>query len=107
MNKQELSEIIELDFQRFESWELAPIDRIPVVDNIIKNCLEYIERYKSPYKHPFMNDKVKIIGVFPDADHSPIIYPVVDLRRSPESKAFVDFLLSDQAQLIFGRYGFK
>lgn len=66
MNKQELSEIIELDFQRFESGELAPIDRIPVVDNIIKNCLEYIERYKSPYKHPFMNDKVKITKNFLD-----------------------------------------
>lgn len=88
------------------------ISRKTAQSNSVRAALALVERGEAllgvVYKtDALVNDKVKIIGVFPDADHSPIIYPVVDLRRSPESKAFVDFLLSDQAQLIFGRYGFK
>lgn len=60
MNKIELENIIEQDFQRFESGDLSPEERVPVVERIIENGRKYLEKYRAPYKHPFMNDKIKI-----------------------------------------------
>ena len=60
MIKKDLENTIEKDFQKFESGELSPQERVLVVDRIILNSKEYLKKYKMPYKHPFMNDKIKI-----------------------------------------------
>ncbi|MDA3854646.1 MAG: hypothetical protein PF569_00195 [Candidatus Woesearchaeota archaeon] len=60
MIKQELEDIIEQSFQEFERGNLSPQEKISIVEKIIINGRNYLNKYKTPYKHPFMNDKIKI-----------------------------------------------
>jgi len=56
-----------------------------------------------------ISDKVKVAVLASEADHSPIVYPIAVLKRSENpqiAKEFVQFLESDQAQLVFKKYGF-
>lgn len=52
--------------------------------------------------------KVKIVDVFAEESHSPIIYPVapVDASGNPEKDAFMKFLLGPEAAKIFKDAGF-
>jgi molybdate transport system substrate-binding protein len=49
------------------------------------------------------NQNIKIIAVFPDSTHPPIVYPVAITTAStnPEAIAYVDFLKSEAAKLAF------
>jgi molybdate transport system substrate-binding protein len=50
---------------------------------------------------------VKIVGVFPDDSHPPIIYPVAATTTAkPEANAYLAFLRSQTAKTIFEKYGF-
>jgi molybdate transport system substrate-binding protein len=50
---------------------------------------------------------VKIIGVFPDASHTPITYPVATtVSAKPEARGYLQFLRGQQARDIFEKYGF-
>ncbi len=50
---------------------------------------------------------VKIVGVFPDDSHPPIIYPVAaTMTAKPEANAYLAFLRSQAAKTIFEKYGF-
>jgi molybdate transport system substrate-binding protein len=52
--------------------------------------------------------KVEVIASFPEASHEPIVYPVAIIAAStnPDAQAFLTFLFSSEAQLIFGANGF-
>jgi molybdate transport system substrate-binding protein len=53
---------------------------------------------------------VKIVAITDEDTHSPITYPVAVIKESSnsdEAKAFEEFLLSDTAQAIFEKYGYK
>ena len=51
--------------------------------------------------------KVKVVGVFPDDSHDPIIYPVAATPAAkPEATAYLAFLRSQTAKTIFEAYGF-
>lgn len=54
------------------------------------------------------SDQVKLLGLFPDGTHSPIVYPIALLREgdTPKSRAFLDHLVSDTAREVFRDYGF-
>ena len=50
---------------------------------------------------------VKIVGVFPDNSHDPIIYPVAaTVNAKPETIQYLAFLRSAVAKSIFEGYGF-
>jgi molybdate transport system substrate-binding protein len=50
---------------------------------------------------------VKVVGVFPDDSHDPIIYPVAATTGAkPEATAYLAFLRSQVAKTIFESYGF-
>src|SRR5262249_7745717 len=50
---------------------------------------------------------VKIVGVFPDDSHAPIIYPVAATPTAkPETNDYLAFLRSGTAKAIFEKYGF-
>jgi molybdate transport system substrate-binding protein len=50
---------------------------------------------------------VKIVGVFPDDSHPPIIYPVAATATAkPETADYLAFLRSQAAKSIFEKYGF-
>lgn len=50
---------------------------------------------------------VKVVGVFPENSHPPIIYPVAATTDAkPDTTAYLAFLRSPAARTIFERYGF-
>ncbi len=50
---------------------------------------------------------VKIVGVFPADSHPAIIYPVAaTVTARPDAQAYLSFLRSNAAKVIFERYGF-
>ena len=50
---------------------------------------------------------VKIVGTFPQDSYPPVIYPVALMKAAKaEAKAYLDFLRSATAQVLFERYGF-
>ena len=53
------------------------------------------------------DDKVAVVGTFPDDSHKPIIYPAALMTSAkPEAQAFLDDLTSDAAKAIFTAQGF-
>jgi molybdate transport system substrate-binding protein len=52
---------------------------------------------------------VKVVGVFPEATHSPIVYPValVETSKNPDAALFADYLSSKAAKKIWSEQGFK
>lgn len=56
-----------------------------------------------------ISDKVRVAVLASETDHAPIIYPIAVLKSSKNPQVateFVQFLESDQAQLVFKKYGF-
>jgi molybdate transport system substrate-binding protein len=50
---------------------------------------------------------VKVVGVFPEDSHPPIVYPVAATANAkPDTAAYLAFLRSSAARTIFERYGF-
>jgi molybdate transport system substrate-binding protein len=51
---------------------------------------------------------VKIIGYFPQDSYPPVIYPVaLTSNAKPEAKAYLEYLRSDPARMMFEKYGFS
>lgn len=50
---------------------------------------------------------VTVVGVFPENTHSPIIYPVGMVKKNRNSAKFYQFLQSNQAKVVFKKYGFS
>jgi molybdate transport system substrate-binding protein len=51
---------------------------------------------------------VKIVGVFPEDSHPPIIYPVALTKDAKlEGAKYLAFLTSPEAKAVFERYGFR
>ena len=55
------------------------------------------------------DDRVSVVGTFPEGSHEPIVYPaaVVAGSAKPEAQAFLDFLSSDAADAVFAGQGFS
>jgi molybdate transport system substrate-binding protein len=57
-----------------------------------------------------LTDKIKIVANAPDEVNSKIVYPVAVIKASKSidaAKAYIAFLLSDEAKAIFEKYGFS
>ncbi|MDF5711670.1 MAG: molybdate ABC transporter substrate-binding protein [Nostoc sp. S4] len=55
------------------------------------------------------SSQVKIIEIAPEASHSPVVYPVAILKNSKNlmaAKSFVQFLFSEQAKVLYRKYGY-
>ncbi len=52
--------------------------------------------------------RVRIVGLFPDSAHAPIVYPaaVVAASKNPDARAFLDALQSPAEAAVFKKYGF-
>jgi len=52
---------------------------------------------------------VRIVDLFPDDSHPPILYPaaVVISPKAPDARAFLAYLQSPPARAVFARYGFR
>jgi molybdate transport system substrate-binding protein len=50
---------------------------------------------------------VKVVGVFPESSHDPIIYPVAaTVNGKPDATPYLAFLRSSAAKEVFEKYGF-
>lgn len=79
----------------------------------VRAALAYVARGEAPLGIVYATDakaepKVRVVGVFPESSHPPIVYPgaVTASSRNGGAAAFLGFLQGPQASTIFKRYGF-
>jgi molybdate transport system substrate-binding protein len=87
--------------------------KLAQADNI-RNALTLVSRGEARFGIVYATDakadaKVKVVGVFPEWTHSPIVYPVALMAASKNSAAgpFVEFLSSQESSKILSDQGFK
>jgi molybdate transport system substrate-binding protein len=79
----------------------------------VRATLAFVARGETPIGIVYATDakvepKVKIVGVFPDGSHPPVIYPVAATATArPAAARYLQFLKTQQAKTIFERYGFS
>ncbi|MFV8811860.1 molybdate ABC transporter substrate-binding protein [Yersinia enterocolitica] len=81
--------------------------------NNVRSAMALVERAEAPLgivygSDAIASDKVKVVGVFPEASHKPVEYPmaIVKGHENPTVTAFYDYLKSPAAAVIFKKYGF-
>jgi molybdate transport system substrate-binding protein len=78
----------------------------------VRAALVLVARGEAPLGIVYSTDAkvepgVKVVGVFPEGSHDPIVYPVAATTGAkPEAKAYLAFLRSQAAKSIFEAYGF-
>lgn len=79
----------------------------------VRAALQLVARGEAPLGIVYGSDAkaeagVKVVGVFPETMHPPIIYPVavVATSKNPAVPDYVEFLTSEAASAIFARHGF-
>lgn len=82
-------------------------------DNI-RTALTLVSRGEAKFGIVYATDanadpKVRVVGTFPEATHSPIVYPValVAGSKNPDAASFLAFLSSPTAAKIFSAQGFR
>jgi len=80
----------------------------------VRAALAFVARGETPLGIVYDTDakvepKVRIVGLFPDSSHAPIIYPaaIIAASHNPDAAAFMRFLQGPEATAIFHRYGFQ
>jgi molybdate transport system substrate-binding protein len=55
-----------------------------------------------------ITNRVKVVGMFPESSHPPIVYPVALVKggETPAAERFLEFLKSGDARAVFEKYGF-
>ncbi|UTV30898.1 molybdate ABC transporter substrate-binding protein [Photobacterium atrarenae] len=81
--------------------------------NNVRSALLLVEREEAllgiVYKtDALVSEKVKIVAELPASSHTPITYPTALVKGQADAaaRAYFDFLQSEQAQMIFEKYGF-
>lgn len=86
--------------------------RIARADSV-RAALALVERAECPLGVVYATDaaasaKVKVVGVFPEDSHPPIVYPaaIVKDKGTPAAERLIEFLQSPAARPIFEKHGF-
>lgn len=85
--------------------------KIAMVENV-RAALILVARGEAPLGIVYETDAkvepdVKIVGIFPDNSHPPIVYPVaLTTDAKPDAARYLAFLRSQAAKAIFESYGF-
>lgn len=97
--------------ERFGAWEGVK-DKVAQADNV-RAALVLVSRGEAPLGIVYGTDaaadpNVKVVGVFPEDTHPPIVYPVAITKDSahPDAAAFLAFLRGPAARAVFERQGF-
>ena len=87
-------------------------DKLAPAENV-RAALAFVAQGETPLGIVYDTDaktepKVRIVGLFPDGSHPPIVYPAAVVAASPNRAAagYLAFLQSPKAAAIFRRYGF-
>jgi len=89
-------------------------DKVAIVDNP-QAAVVMVARGDAPAAVVFATDVrdvagARILGVFPEAGHPPIVYPVALTTTAPhadEADRLLAYLQSAEARALFDRYGYK
>jgi molybdate transport system substrate-binding protein len=80
----------------------------------VRATLAFVARGEAPLGIVYDTDAkvepaVRIVGLFPDTSHPPIVYPValVAASHNPQGPALLKFIEGPRAGAIFRRYGFR
>ena len=88
------------------------VDRLVNAENVCV-ALEYVARGEAPLGIVYETDakaepRVKIVGIFPENSHQPILYPAALTRDAkPDAKGFLTYLASPTASAVFRKNGFS
>jgi len=91
---------------------IAVEPKLAMVGNV-RAALVLVARGEAPLGIVYATDAkvepaVKVIGIFPEDTHEPIVYPAATTRTAKAAAApYLAFLRSSAAQAIFERYGFS
>jgi molybdate transport system substrate-binding protein len=97
--------------EKLGAW--AAIEPKLAMAESVRAALVLVARGEAPLGIVYETDAkiepaVKIVGVFPDDSHPPIVYPVaLTTNAKPEAAPYLAFLRTQQAKVIFERYGFN
>lgn len=87
-------------------------DKLARAENV-RAALAFVARGETPLGIVYDTDarvepQVRIVGLFPDDSHPPIIYPAASVTASTnaDARAFLAFLDTSQARALYRRYGF-
>ena len=86
--------------------------KIAMAENV-RAALVLVARGEEPLGIVYETDakidpSVKIIGVFPEDSHPPIVYPVAMTKDAkPDAAQYLAFLTTPAATAVFERYGFR
>ncbi len=98
--------------ERLGLWQRLQDKLVPAPD--VRATLAYVETGNADVGIVYQTDatasRVRVLFVFPEDSHLPIVYPVAVLARSPhrrEAERFLAFLKGQIAQEILSRRGFQ
>jgi molybdate transport system substrate-binding protein len=77
----------------------------------VRSALMVVEMEEAPLGIVYRTDaqkstKVKILGIFPEPSHKPIVYVGGICKDNSTAKAFFEFVNSDATKAIWAKYGF-
>jgi molybdate transport system substrate-binding protein len=97
--------------EHYGVWK-AVEPKVAAADNV-RAALQLVARGEAPLGIVYETDAkaeagVKVVGVFPEESHAPIIYPIAPVAASTNASAqgFLSFLNGADAQAIFKQAGF-
>jgi molybdate transport system substrate-binding protein len=96
--------------EKLGAWAAAE-PKLAMTENV-RAALLLVARGEAPLGIVYGTDAkiepaVKVIGVFPEDSHPPIIYPVaLTVNAKPEAAQYLEFLRTQTARTIFEGYGF-
>lgn len=96
--------------EQLGAW-VAAEPKLAMTENV-RAALLLVARGEAPFGIVYETDAkiepaVKVIGVFPEDSHPPIIYPVaLTVNAKPEAAQYLEFLRTQAARTIFEGYGF-
>ena len=97
--------------QALGAWDGVK-DHLAPAENV-RGALAFVAQGEAPLGIVYDTDakvepKVRIVGLFPDSSHPPIVYPgaVIAASTNPGAAKFLGFLRGPEASAIFRKYGF-
>jgi molybdate transport system substrate-binding protein len=100
-----------ISLERLGLWS-AVADKVAIAEDV-RVAVTMVGRGDAPLAVVFATDaaedqRVRVIGSFPDNSHPPIVYPValVAASRQPDAARLLDYLKSPAASATFERLGY-
>ena len=96
--------------EKLGGWAAAE-RKLAMAENV-RATLSFVARGETPLGIVYATDakvepKVRIVGVFPDGSHPPVIYPVAATANArADATKYLTFLRGSEAKSIFEKYGF-